>query len=150
MQIRDETFLDPTDRSVAALFARNISGPITMLNLLRLREVADYSAHPELAPPTPISGRDAYARYVEHTLPYLTETGGALLYLGEGGDYLIGPEGDGWDLAMLVKQRSLQDFLAFASNEGYLKGLGHRTAAVWDSRILPLADIDTWTRAPGK
>ena len=140
--VRNKTFLDPTDRTVAALFSRGISGPVTMLNLLRLREVADYSRDPELAPQTPISGREAYALYVEHALPYLTETGGELLYLGEGGDYLIGPEGEGWDLAMLVRQNSLQDFLSFASNEGYLKGLGHRTAAVWDSRILPLVDID--------
>lgn len=115
MQSLDRTFLDPTDRSVAALFSRGISGPITMLNLLRLREVADYSGNPELAPETLISGKEAYSRYVEHTLPYLTEAGGELMYLGEGGDYLIGPEGEGWDLAMLVKQSSFQDFLSFAS-----------------------------------
>ena len=150
MQPLNETYLDPTDQSVAALFSRGISGPITMLNLLRLREIADYTANPELAPASPISGKDAYARYVEHTLPYLTETGGELLYLGEGGDYLIGPEGEGWDLAMLVKQSSLQDFLAFAANAGYLAGLGHRTAAVRDSRILPLVDIDLATPKPGR
>jgi hypothetical protein len=40
----------------------------------------------------------------------------------------------------MVRQKSLEDFLSFASNDGYLKGVGHRTAAVWDSRILPLVD----------
>lgn len=29
--------------------------------------------------------------------------------------------------------------LAFASNPGYLAGLGHRTAALADSRLLPVA-----------
>lgn len=141
MNSNHETYLDPTDENVAKLFARGISGSITMLNLLRLRETADYSANPELAPDAPISGREAYDRYVRHTLPYLAATGGKLVYLGEGGDYLIGPEGEGWDLAMLVRQNSLQDFLSFAADEGYLAGIGHRTAAVWDSRILPLVDI---------
>jgi hypothetical protein len=135
-----DIFLDPSDRNVVALMARQISGPITMLNLLRLRETADYSRSPNLAPIAPISGREAYGRYIEHTLPYLGATGGEVFYTGVGGNYLIGPEGQGWDLVIMVRQKSLEDFLSFASNDGYLKGVGHRTAAVWDSRILPLVD----------
>jgi uncharacterized protein (DUF1330 family) len=135
-----DVFLDPSDQNVRELFSRRIPGPITMLNLLRLRDTADYIASPDLAPASPISGRKAYDKYIEHTLPYLRATGGELLYLGVGGHYLIGPEGSGWDLVMLVRQSSLEDFLSFASDEGYLQGVGHRTAAVWDSRILPLQD----------
>jgi hypothetical protein len=135
-----DTFLDPSDRNVVALLGRQISGPITMLNLLRLRATADYSGSPNLAPIAPISGREAYDRYIEHTLPYLGATGGEVFYMGIGGNYLIGPDGQGWDLAIMVRQKSLEDFLSFASNDGYLKGVGHRTAAVWDSRILPLVD----------
>jgi hypothetical protein len=41
---------------------------------------------------------------------------------------------------MLVRQRSVDTFLAFASNEAILVGLGHRTAAVEDSRLLPLVE----------
>jgi hypothetical protein len=37
-----------------------------------------------------------------------------------------------------VRQSSVQSFLAFASNQGYLSGMGHRTAALEDSRLLPL------------
>ena len=135
------TYLDATDETAMAFFSRNIEGPVTMLNLLRLREVADYSDAPELAPAAPISGREAYQRYIDHTLPFLQESGGELLYLGEGGNYFIGPPEEGWDLVMLVRQSSVADFLAFATNEAYLAGVGHRSAAVWDSRILPLVDI---------
>ena len=46
-----------------------------------------------------------------------------------------------WDMAMLVRQHSIDVFLAFASNQAYLAGLGHRTAAVEDSRLLPLAEV---------
>jgi hypothetical protein len=134
----EEVYLDPTEATGAAFLARNLSGEIVMLNLLRLRAMADYSAHPELAPLEPISGRAAYGRYIEHTLPFLRASGGDVLYLGTGGDYLIGPPGEGWDLAMLVKQSSVASFMAFASDPDYLTGIGHRIAAVRDSRILPL------------
>jgi hypothetical protein len=136
-----EVHLDPTPATGAAFVSRRIAGEIVMLNLLRFRAVADYSASPELAPPAPISGRAAYERYIAHTLPYLRASGGDLLFVGEGGDYLVGPAGEGWDLALLVRQRSADAFLAFASDAAYLAGLGHRTAALRDSRILPLVDV---------
>ena len=135
-------YLDPTDKSVMALFQRGITGEVVMLNLIKLREEADYSEFPDLAPEQPITGRQAYDLYVQHTRPYLAESGGELLYIGEGGDYLIGPDSEGWDLAMLVRQKSVEAFLAFAQNPAYMSGNGHRTAAVADSRILPLATID--------
>ncbi len=135
-------YLDPSDANAVAFFGRNIEGPVTMLNLLRLRETADYAEFPELAPAEPITGRAAYDRYIEHTLPFLRASGGELVYLGAGGDYFVGPEDEGWDLAMLIRQDSVQSFLPFATNDEYLAGIGHRTAAVLDSRILPLVDIN--------
>jgi hypothetical protein len=132
-------YLDPTQESGEALMARQLDGPVTMLNLLRFREVADYSANPELAPDEPISGVEAYQLYAEHTMPYLIESGGELVLAGDGGDFLIGPSDERWDHVLLVRQRSLEDFFAFTSNPGYLAGLGHRAAALEDSRILPIA-----------
>ena len=121
---------------------RKMQGSVVMLNLLRFRETADYSATPELAPETAISGAGAFQRYIEHTLPYLRESGGDLLFLGAGGPFLIGPQAERWDLAMLVRQHSVQAFLAFASHKAYLAGMGHRTAAVEDSRLLPLSEVE--------
>jgi len=111
-----------------------------MLNMLRLRETADYSESPELAPGRPISGREAFQKYIEHTMPYLKDSGGGLLFLGNGGKFLIGPGDEQWDIIMLVKQSSVESFFAFASNPGYLAGVGHRTAAILDSRLLPIVE----------
>ena len=130
--------LEPTQDSGRAFVQRGISGEVVMLNLLRFRAVADYSAHPELAPATPISGAEAFDRYIAHTLPFLRESGGELLFLGAGGRFLIGPADEHWDHAALVRQSSVQSFMAFASNAAYLAGIGHRTAALEDSRLLPL------------
>ena len=141
-----QRYLEPSQAAGRALFMRGIAGEVVMLNLLRLRKTADYSANPELAPAEPISGAAAYDRYIAHTLPYLTASGGELLFLGNGGAFLIGPENERWDRAMLVKQRSVQAFMAFADNDGYRAGLGHRSAALEDSRLLPLVP---WS-APGE
>lgn len=132
-------YLEPTQDSARALVTRRIPGDIVMLNLLRFHGIADYSTCPELRPSHPITGAEAFQRYVEHTLPFLRESGGELLFMGAGGPFFIGPEIERWDLAMLVRQRSIEEFFAFASNVGYLAGLGHRTAALEDSRLLPLA-----------
>ncbi|MCB0227427.1 MAG: DUF1330 domain-containing protein, partial [Anaerolineae bacterium] len=81
-----------------------------------------------------------YQKYIDHTLPFLKESGGELVFLGKGGQYLIGPQDEQWDLVMLVRQNSLADFMAFSSNEEYLAGIGHRTAALEDSRLLPIVE----------
>jgi uncharacterized protein (DUF1330 family) len=136
----DNYFLEPTQESGAALFRRNISGEVVMLNLLRLREVADYSSSPEIAPESRISGIEAFQKYIDHTLPFLRESGGELLLLGSGGQFFIGPGDEQWDVVMLVKQSSVDSFFAFASNPEYLAGIGHRTAAILDSRLLPIVE----------
>jgi len=134
--------LEPTQKSAMALFGRGIAGPVVMLNLLRFRAVADYAQHPALAPADPISGEAAFDRYVAATLPHLRESGGELMFMGAGGAFFIGPEGERWDRAMLVRQASLESFIAFAGNEAYLTGaIGHRAAALEDSRLLPLAEL---------
>lgn len=137
-----ERHIDVTREAGAALMARDIPGEVVMLNLLRFREVADYSAHPELAPDEPVSGAEAYQKYMEHTMPFLRESGGDVIFLGTGGDFLIGPRDERWDLVLLVRQKSLADFMAFGSNPDYLAGMGHRTAALEDSRLLPLVPED--------
>jgi hypothetical protein len=140
---KNQNYLEPTQESGRAFLARSISGSVVMLNLLRFRDTADYSATPTLSPEEPISGAAAYRLYIEHTLPHLHKSGGELIFLGMGGGFLIGPTSERWDAAMLVRQRSVGDFMAFASNPDYLEGMGHRTAALEDSRLLPL--IEGWS-----
>lgn len=134
-------YIEPTNDTVIAMLKRGIEGPVVMLNLLRFRETADYSATPELGGDKSISGEAAYRIYSDHALPFLTEAGGQMLFYGKGGNFVIGPEDVRWDAAMLVQYPDVEAFLSFAQNPGYLAGLGHRTAALEDSRLLPLSDF---------
>ncbi len=121
------TYIEPTQESGRAFLERGIAGTFLMLNLLRYREMADYSATPELAPVEPITGEAAYLLYMECSKPHLEKFGGKLLFFGRGGNFLIGPANERWDAAMLVQQASPADFMAFVSDAGYLAGMGHRT-----------------------
>ncbi|MEO7174950.1 MAG: DUF1330 domain-containing protein [Saprospiraceae bacterium] len=136
----NKTYLNPTEDAGREFFRRNITGKVVMLNLLRFRKIADYSESPQLAPIEPISGAEAYKLYIDLTLPHLQKSSGEILFLGKGGAFLVGPVDERWDCVMMIKQSSVQDFLAFASNPEYLKIIGHRTAALEDSRLLPLTE----------
>ncbi len=136
----DKKYLMPTQEAGRDFVMRKIEGSVVMLNLLRFRETADYSASPELMPNQPISGKKAYQLYIEHTIPFLTQSGGEILFIGEGGAFLIGPANERWDAVLLVKQNSVNSFVAFESNQEYMKGIGHRTAALEDSRLLPTVE----------
>ncbi|WP_035604796.1 hypothetical protein [Haloferula sp. BvORR071] len=135
-----KAYFEPTQESGRAFFSRKISGSVVMLNLLRFREIADYSAAPDLALPSPISGEAAYRLYMEHTRPFLENSGGEVIFFGRGGEFLIGPSEERWDAVMLVRQTSVSSFLEFASNQEYLAGMGHRLAALEDSRLLPMTE----------
>lgn len=133
--------LDPRPEAVAAFLERGTDAPVVMLNLLRFRETADYSALPDLAPPASVSGREAYEVYLRHTRPFLAKHGGEVLFHGDGGAFLIGPPGPAWDAALVVRYRSVGAFLGLAQDPEYLAGAGHRTAALSDSRLLPLDEV---------
>ena len=136
----NETYLMPTQGAGRDFVSKQIQGSVVMLNLLRFRQLADYSATPSLTPNEPISGKRAYQLYVDHTLPFLTQSGGEILFMGESDAYLIGPTGERWDAVLLVRQDSVDSFLAFESNQDYMKGIGHRTAALEDARLLPIVE----------
>lgn len=129
-----------TQEAGKAFFMRNITGPVVMLNLLKFRDIADYSGSPKLAGESEISGKEAYKRYMQSVGPLLHAAGGELLFQGTGGAWLIGPESDSWDLVLVVKHASVQKFMAFAQDEAYLAIEGHRTAALMDSRLLPMEE----------
>lgn len=133
-----ENYIFPTQKNGMSLFKRQLQGEVIMLNLLRFREIADYSAFPEQAPIMSISGKEAFQLYIDHTLPFLQATGGDILLLAKAGEFFIGPSDEYWDAVMLVKQKSIASFMSFAENQECMKGNLHRTAALLDSRLLPM------------
>jgi uncharacterized protein (DUF1330 family) len=135
-----EKYLMPTQEAGRDFIMRQIPGSVVMLNLLRFREFADYSETPELAPKEIISGEQAYQLYIKHTLPHLERSGGKILFMGNGGNFLVGPAHERWDAVLLIRQQNVESFMSFAQDKEYMKGIGHRTASLEDSRLLPLVE----------
>ena len=62
------------------------------------------------------------------------------MFLGNGGAPLIGPVDERWDRVMLVRYPSIAAFLSMTDDPGYRAGVGHRTAALLDSRLVPITE----------
>lgn len=131
-------YLEVSPEQGAAFFGTPEAGPVVMLNLLRFRDMADYSHAPDLAPDGPVSGREAYDRYMRDMRPLLEASGGGVLFSGSSAGFLIGPQDESWDHVLLVRQASKAAFLAFASDPQTQRITTHRTAAISDSRLLPI------------
>ena len=118
----------------------NKKGKITMLNLIRFKNLADYSGHDEIKPEGAVSGKEAYGLYLKNIKPLLEKAGSKILFVGDSGDFLIGPEKEKWDMVLLVEHESVSKLIEFSQQKDFLKFGGHRTAAVEDSRLLPISE----------
>lgn len=133
-----ETYLNASQEAGKQFYLNfRQKGEVVMLNLLKFREVADYSAVTNLRPAEPISGEAAYELYMKHTQPLFESIGSTILFYGASQHFLIGPEAESWDAVLLVAHPSAEQFIAFSQNPEYLQNAGHRTAALLDSRLLP-------------
>ncbi len=136
-------YIEATENQGKAFYLEFLNkGKIVMLNLLKYKEVADYSTCPELSPGHEITGKNAYTLYMEATLPLLEKAGSKVLFFGSSSNYMIGPESEKWDAVLLVEHQSVTSFMAFASDAEYLKTAGHRTASLEDSRLLPSKAVE--------
>jgi len=106
--------------------------PIVMLNLLKFREVAEYGSRG----PQGVTGREAYARYSKAVMPLLFEVGGQPLWMGKARASVIAPEGESWDEVLLVHYPSRAAFVRMVRSDAYQAIMHHRTAALWDSRLI--------------
>lgn len=129
--------VEPTPAQLAALEKLDADRPVIMLNLVRFREVADYSDRPDLAPEEPISGAKAYQRYSATAQGALNEIGGSVEHFRRCGPIFIGPEGEQWDVMLTVRYPNPTAFRTMLDNPAYVEAAAHRTAALADSRLIP-------------
>lgn len=133
----DRCSVEPTRAQLGVLEQLDAGRPVIMLNLVRFRAVADYSARPDLAPDEPISGAEAYQRYSTAAQSALAEIGGMLEQFRSCAPTFIGPEDEQWDAMLLVRYPSPAAFQTMITAPAYLKAAAHRTAALADSRLIP-------------
>lgn len=107
-------------------------GAVHLLNLIRLRERADY---PDGRNAT---GVEAYQTYGRASEPVLARLGVKIIWEGQLETMLIGPQAEQWDLWFIAEYPSVQAFVEIIRDPVYREAAAHRKAAALDSRLIAL------------
>jgi uncharacterized protein (DUF1330 family) len=132
--------VDPTREQFDAFKALPRDTPIQMLNLVRLKALADYpEGHPNHG--KGMTGLDAYRAYGRETAELFKRVGGRQIWVGRPEGVVTGPTGEHWDIAFIAEYSGASGFLAMVTDPQYREWVKHRTAAVEDSRLIRMAPV---------
>ena len=132
--------IDPSRPQFEAFKALPRGTPIQMLNLIRLKPLAEYPAdHPNHG--KGMSGLDAYRAYGRDSAEVFARVGGRQVWAGRPEAVVTGPAEEAWDMAFIAEYPSAAAFLAMVTDPAYREHVKHRTAGVADSRLIRLAPI---------
>jgi uncharacterized protein (DUF1330 family) len=132
--------IDPLRAQFDAFKALPRDQPIQMLNLIRLKPMADYpQGHPDHGKGK--TGLDAYRAYGRTTAHIFARVGGRQVWVGRPEVVVTGPADERWDLAFIAEYPGAGAFLAMVTDPEYRELVKHRQAAVEDSRLIRLAPV---------
>jgi uncharacterized protein (DUF1330 family) len=134
------SYIDP-DREAWEIFkGLPRDQPIQMLNLVRLKSLAEYPpGHPDHG--KGLTGLDAYRAYGRTTAPIFARLGGRQIWAGKPQVMVTGPQAEAWDLAFIAEYPTSDAFMAMVRDPQYRQLVAHRTAGVADSRLLRLSPV---------
>jgi len=124
-------YINPTSESFAAFRESVRTGPIQMLNLIKLKDQAAYEDG------TTATGAEAYGTYGRLSGPIFAGYGGRIIWSGRPEVMVIGPQnGEEWDIAFIAEYPDMEAFMKMIGDPAYRAVTHHRTAAVANSRLL--------------
>ena len=133
-------YLQASQESVAETIKRLPEDGFIMLNLFRLRDLPDYSRHPELEPDTPVSCLELFFRYMANMDQYLAKIGAKRIFLAKGAPCLVGPPGERWDVVQMVQYSSRGAFIDLSSDPDVVAEVPLREVMIEDSRVMPMVE----------
>ena len=101
-------------------------GPIKMLNLVKLKDKAQYQDGRE----SDISGLEAYMIYGKEVVEHLNKVGAKLIFSGVVDRLMIGEADDMWDLVAIAEYPNRKAMLEMIMDPDYLETAKHREAAI--------------------
>lgn len=120
----------PTAEQWSRLFSRPSDKPVTLINLFKVRDVAQYSDGE-----AGVSGNDAFSRYSSVSIPTMERVGGKFLFVGPYQGAFLGEEED-WDLVAIGSYPNMESLIALYSDERYRSVCHHRTAACKRQKVF--------------
>lgn len=125
-------YVDLVKEQFHALRNSQHQGAVHLLNLIRLRERADYPNGQDA------SGVEAYRTYGRLSEPVLARVGARIIWEGQFESMLIGPGAEHWDLCFVAEYPSVTAFVEIIRDPVYREAAAHRKAAALDSRLIAL------------
>lgn len=123
-------YIDPTSEQFRAMMKSGDKGPVHMLNLIQLNDMAVYEDGREA------SGAEAYKAYGRESAPIFQRVGGKIIWSGKTSLMVIGPDDKQWDIAFIAAYPSAAAFGDMVKDPAYQAIVFHRQAAVKDSRLV--------------
>jgi len=113
----------PTPERIAGLMQNQDPGPVVMLNLLKFKDRAD-------APHEGLTGEEAYRKYADAMIAFVTKAGGRLIWSGRITGMVIGESDVDFDMIALVEYPSRQVFAQIVGEPGVQAIAVHRAAGL--------------------
>ena len=114
--------------------------PFAVINLLRYKDRAEY---PPGKMTEKLTGRQAYERYSQLSVPFVNKAGGVPLWRGNLAINLIGPKDESWDEVLIMQYPNRVAFQRMMTDPNYLAIVFHRDAGVLDSRLYGVTSLQS-------
>ncbi|KRO40188.1 MAG: hypothetical protein ABR63_02890 [SAR86 cluster bacterium BACL1 MAG-120920-bin57] len=118
--------LRPNKAQMEGFFEGDTETEITMLNLLKFKEKAEYEDGRE----TDLTGREAYSIYGKEVIEHLKKVGGKLVVTGKVSRLMLGEVEDLWDSIALARYPSRKAMVEMMMDSDYQESEKHRSAGL--------------------
>ncbi len=127
----------PTAHQWQRILERPADSPVTLVNLFRLREQAEYPPDCNVREEG-ASGQDAFDSYAAVSMPTMEKAGGRFLFVGPYEGMFLGEEEE-WDLIAIGSYPNVESFLALYTDPRYREAFAHRSAACAGQKVMVCA-----------
>jgi uncharacterized protein (DUF1330 family) len=118
--------LRPNKAQMEEFFEGDTETEITMLNLLKFKEKAEYGDGRE----TNLTGAQAYAIYADEVLEHLSKVGAEPILGGKVSRLMLGEVEDLWDSIALARYPSRKAMVEMMMDSDYQESEKHRSAGL--------------------
>lgn len=129
----------PTPEGMQTFLAKDIEGPVSMVNLLKFKDKAEYADGRE----TDLSGAEAYALYGVDMARWVTSNGGRLLFSGPAHHLVLGEADELWDQVAIMEYPSKEAFVQIVSAPEVAEWGVHRSAGLAGQLLIAVTATGT-------
>ena len=129
----------PNKMQMEGFLKGDIDSPITMLNLLKFKDKAQY----EDGRVTNLTGKEAYSIYGQEVIEHLKKVGAKLIFQGRVSRLMLGEVEELWDSIALAKYPSRKAMLEMMMDSDYQKSEEHRSAGLKGQLNIEIKDDET-------